>query len=230
MPTLHFPEDAGVGWVRAGEHETPVVNVPARGAVEIPEGLGVYLWLQVPVRGVERLGPSDVDMLHLPKQTPTDADFRRIAHLSGLRILYCSKSDRITDKGLASIAGMRRLRELNLYRAGVTDAGLAHLAGMTEMEDLHLGMTKVVGPGLVSLARMRRLQRLSLEDTPLDDSALPHLFALTGLRRLVVWGTRLSRSALHGLRVRMPGVEVASHDFRGRLVMGLRERAMPQYH
>jgi len=230
MRTLHFPEDAAVGWVRVGDDPAPIVSVAARGEVEVPEDLGVYLWLDVPVGGVERVGPSDIETVHLPKQRPTDADLERIGHLTGLRVLYCSKSDRITDRGLASIAAMRGLRDLNLYRAGVTDGGLAHLAGMTEMEELHLGMTRVTGPGLVSLARMQRLHRLSLEDTPLDDSALPHLFALSGLRQLIVWGTKLSRSALHGLRVRMPEVEVVGDVVQGGRATGVRERAVPHYH
>jgi hypothetical protein len=156
------------------------------------------------------------------RKSGTDEDLRRLAHLTGLQYLRCSKSVEITDAGIAHIAGLRELRDLDLYRTSLTDASLAHIGAMHRLTHLHLGMTKVKSPGVVYLARLQRLWRLSLECTDVDDSVVPVLSTMTSLRRLALWGTRLSVKGLATLRAALPQCSVEMNDPGRRLA---RERA-----
>jgi hypothetical protein len=219
---LVFPEDVQVGWVYVHRQGSAQPGVPARGNVHIPAGSAAELFACTPVRGLGCLQPDDLHWLALQKKSATDTDLARIAHLTGLRDLYCSKSHAVTDAGLAHLRGLTRLRALDLYSSAVSDAGLIHLAGMVDLRHLHLGATRVKGSGLRLLSGLQRLEWLSLEDTDVDDGVIPHLAALRALRKLALWGTRLSTRGVATLKAELPGVEIVSRDTGRRLA---RERA-----
>jgi hypothetical protein len=209
---LMFPNDVAVGHLHAYRGATVLFHTPARGTVRVPFDAFVHLSASTPLRGLGNLAPEAVQSVSTPKKGTTDLDLSRLAHLTGLRELWCSKANAVTDAGAAHLAGLRRLRVLNLYWSAVGDAGLAHVAGMVQLADLHLGLTGIKGPGLAYLSGLQRLARLSLEDTDVDDSVVPHLLALRGLRRLAIWGTRLSTKGLAALRAGLPDAQIAMKD------------------
>jgi hypothetical protein len=221
--TLLFPEDLTVGSLDFGRDDEWRAGPPARGRVSVPRGASVRLVPHTPLRGLAGLAPDAVDVIDLPKKTPTDADLQRIAHLTGLRALRCSKAHALTDLGLAHLAGLRRLRDLDLYATAVGDAGLEHLAGMAHLSHLHLGRTRVQGPGLRRLAGLQRLEWLSLEDTDVDDGVVPCLAALGRLRTIAVFGTRLSTRGLAELGRALPAARIAMRD-PGQRLAGERSR------
>ena len=55
--------------------------------------------------------------------------------------------------GLSALAGLTKLRRLNLQTSSVTDAGLDAIRGMTELEELSLYRTKVTNAGLAQAGR-----------------------------------------------------------------------------
>ena len=57
----------------------------------------------------------------------------------------------VTDAGLVHLAGLTRLRELNLGETKVTDAGLEHLRGLNQLDSLHLAGSKVTSTGINGL-------------------------------------------------------------------------------
>lgn len=200
---LVFP-DVEVGHLHVAIGPDRRMSVPARGHIRIPAGSRASLSIIPPVRGLERLRPDDLEGVCLARWMPTDDDFARLAHLTGLVSLNASKSDKVTDRGLAAIRSLHRLEELDLYHSSVTDEGLRHLAGMREMRDLHLGATRVKGPGLRWLAGLSRLEILHLHDTDIDDDAVPALLALRGLRVLSVSKTLLSVRGVAALKAGLP--------------------------
>jgi hypothetical protein len=63
------------------------------------------------------------------------------------------RGTRITDNGLSSIAGWKRLRLLNLERnVDITDSGLNELKGLSNLKDLNIDCcTKVTAAGVQTL-------------------------------------------------------------------------------
>jgi hypothetical protein len=222
---LRFPADDRVGWIYAYRGDTCVVNAPAQGDVRVPHDSEVDLHTFPGVRGLYELAPDAIHRIEIRKKSGTDDDLRHLSHLTGLRALRCSKSHAITDAGIAHIAGLRELRDLDLYWTSVTDASLATIGAMHHLTHLHLGMTQVKGPGVVYLARLQRLWRLSLEETDIDDSVVPVLARLSSLRRLAVWRTRLSVTGLAALRAAVPQCSVDMPD-PGRRLVAEREHRM----
>ena len=64
--------------------------------------------------------------------------------------------------GLASLAGLTKLRRLNLQSANVTDEGIDVLKNMSELEELSLYRTKVTNAGLVKLSGLKKLRLVDL--------------------------------------------------------------------
>src|SRR4051812_16941706 len=76
------------------------------------------------------------------------------------------------------------LRRLVLEYCEIGDTGLARLAGLVNLRELDLSDTRVTGPGLVHLARMVRAEHLKLAGLPIGDADLDHLRPMTRLRSL----------------------------------------------
>ena len=62
----------------------------------------------------------------------------------------------LTDDGLAHLAGLVRLRILNLGNTRLTDAGLEHLGGLVQLQSLDLNHTQVTDAGLAHRPRLDR--------------------------------------------------------------------------
>lgn len=97
---------------------------------------------------------------HVDLQYATDAELQNVAQLSNLERLTLVRAVDITDVGLASLRGLKKLRVLKLYDADLlTDAALGHLAHMRSLERVTFGPR----PRHVTQAALARLR-----------SALPH--------------------------------------------------------
>ena len=60
----------------------------------------------------------------------------------------------ITADGIASLAGMSELRELDLERMSLGDDGLKHLAGLKNLRKLNIGGTKITPAGREKIAKL----------------------------------------------------------------------------
>jgi Leucine-rich repeat (LRR) protein len=60
---------------------------------------------------------------------------------------------RITDAGLAKLAGLTKLTALTLDSVDLTDAGVAHLAGIGSLRELDLYHTLVTDKGFEQLQK-----------------------------------------------------------------------------
>jgi len=201
---LIFPDDVSIGFFEATLNSTVVASGPARGRVSVPKASTVHLDVSCPIRGLGQLRADDLTSIKLVTKNGTDADFKLLSHLTGLRELNASKSHRVSDAGLAAIAPLRRLRDLDLYAAAVTDAGLVHLAGMGELEFLNLQGTRAKGSGLAHLVGMQRLHYLALDR--IGDHGIPHLLRLRGLQRLFLADSHLTAAGEARLREGLPGL------------------------
>ncbi len=164
---------------------------------------------------------------------PADEDLVVLAGLPDLRMLSLGNRQRITDKGLIHISGLRQLRELALNGTAVTGSGLRHIRGCRELQALFLGHTpvtdqglahlkglsslrwlllnhtKVTDRGLVHLAHLESLQDLELANTSITDEGLRHLEQLTWLEHVWLQGTDVTVKGCARLEKAIPGCEVS---------------------
>lgn len=124
-------------------------------------------------------------------------DVSDLSALSGMtRLAHLS----IEQSKVADLAPLRNLgaslETLKFYDAPITDDGLAALAGMARLEELELTGSRLEGPGLVHLGHLGSLRRLTLDDTRIKDASLSHLAGLNQLRELSLSGTGVTDAAL----------------------------------
>lgn len=101
------------------------------------------------------------------------------------------------DAELAKLAPLKaNLQWLDLGGTKVTDAGMAEVAGMKNLTRLHLEKTAVTDAGVARLAKLRQLEYLNLYGTQVTDDSLAHLELLPELRKLYVWQTKVTSNAV----------------------------------
>ncbi len=104
----------------------------------------------------------------------TDKGLAVVADLPELENLQI-QSERITDDGLKVLAGATKLQTLSIQGRGVTDVGLAHLANLGALRFLTLAHTSVTGSGLEHLAGLPNLDSLSIFGADVTDESLAQL-------------------------------------------------------
>lgn len=110
------------------------------------------------------------------------ADVRRVEHLVRLD---ASGSKAVTDEGVRAIAGLSRLRHLDLSRTAITDRALEVLRTFPALESLSLAGTHVTDAGMDFLRGCDRLRSVNLAWTTTGDAAVralagkPHLHTFT---------------------------------------------------
>jgi len=126
----------------------------------------------------------------------------------------------LSDRGVASMAKLPNLRELELIGAvNVTNEGLDQLKNSPSLEKLTLENTSVNDRGLAILAEYPKLRSLALSDDKyggptLTGECVQYLKKLTGLRSLVVEGGWVSQDTLESLRRSLPDCEIQSVQSR----------------
>jgi hypothetical protein len=114
-----------------------------------------------------------------------------LAGLTSLRELEIN-SARVGDDGLRPVAGLTGLESLWLYLDGITDAALAPLAGLTGLTFLRLRRSiRVSEDGFRHLAGLHNLRELDVRGLPVTDRSLAHLSALDGLEVLDLRETKV---------------------------------------
>lgn len=111
----------------------------------------------------------------------TDAmvrDVRRVEHLVRLDL---SGSQAVTDEGVLALAGLTRLRHLDLGRTAITDRALAVVRTLPALESISLWGTAVTDAGMDALSQADGLRSVNLGGTRVGDAAVralagkPHL-------------------------------------------------------
>ncbi len=80
----------------------------------------------------------------------------------------------MTEKEAAALAGLKRLRELNLSGNPINDSGLRALHGLTELRELTLFGTRVSARGLAEARRALPRATILPITLEVDSDALLH--------------------------------------------------------
>lgn len=90
----------------------------------------------------------------------------------------------------------------------IGDDGIAELAGLKNLVELNLAYCQITDRGLQAVGQMEHLRTLSLPGTKVTDAGLSHLKGLKQLRVLHLMDTRVTNSAVNELKVNLPKVKV----------------------
>ena len=105
-------------------------------------------------------------------------------------------SGTVDDAVIDAVVKVPNLAWLNLAGTKVTDAGVAKLAGAETLERLHLERTEVTDASAAALAKLPKLTYLNLYGTKLTDAGLAELRKSPSLRKLFVWQTAVTQAAV----------------------------------
>jgi hypothetical protein len=163
----------------------------------------------------DRSGEKVVDVV-LSNSLVNDEGLAKLAGIARLRHLNLDDCREITSAGLLCLAPLKDLRKLSLNRTAVDDAGLAHLPQLAELAELSLtGTAGITDAGAEHLARCRELQVLRLRDTRLGDASLRLLGKLPKLREIWLEGSRVSAAGMAQLEADRPGILIRHPSHRG---------------
>ena len=112
----------------------------------------------------------------------------------------------MSDGDLPQLERIRTLESLTLDFSDVTDKGMAAIARLPRLKSLSLRQCNVTGSGLPDLRRLATLEELNLHATPLRSSHAMALGSLGGLRRLSVRDTAITNDVV-ALVLRLPRLE-----------------------
>jgi hypothetical protein len=159
-------------------------------------------------RGLRSIGQfAKLEALWLDSTEVTDLTLELLAESTSLQLLDLRKTE-VTDCGLSHLRGLELLEELNLAGCQqITGRGLAELAGLRRLEWLGLDATGIDDDALRHLVGLP-LKCLSLNWTGLGDAALGWLERIAPLSDLHMLGTRISSAQIERFRASRPGCVV----------------------
>ena len=173
-------------WIAGGaSDQTPVSAVSGAPA------------LAVPVQPVAPLTPDwqprAAQIAQLEKTLGLRLAPRSRLATDGLVLRTASAPMRCDDAALAQLTPVADLIvEAELARTKVTDAGLAAIAGFANLRTLDLTRTAVTSAGLGRLVPLKKLETLNLTSTAVDDDGVAQLKGLPALKQTWLFGTRVT--------------------------------------
>lgn len=132
--------------------------------------------------------------IQLEKSKVTDDGIEAIKGLAlkSFNINYCTS---VSNQGLAIVAAMPSMEQLQFDYTSIDDDGMAILAAASNLKRLRIRGVDVTGVGIAHLAKLTNLSRLNLRDTSLDDAGLKVIGQLPRLDWLDISECRLATPA-----------------------------------
>jgi hypothetical protein len=127
----------------------------------------------------------------------SDKDLATIQALKKLRTLDLTGTN-VAD-GVGCLAELHDLESLDLHGTHVGDVGAARLAKLTMLVHLDLGYTKITNEGLRSVSKLVNLRDLDLSNTSIDDEGMAALAELHELKTLDLSETPITSAGLQPL-------------------------------
>jgi hypothetical protein len=187
MPAIHWPDPRPFEFGLLASMPPPMVpfafdfNRTRAGARELRE-----------LRGFKNLVALNMDGVHL-----TDADFKEIAPLTGLKTLYVRYA-KVSDVGVKELAGLKNLRTIDIGCTKITDDSLKYFANMRDLECMFLQFTAIKGTGCKDLLGLKMLRHIFLGGSATDEG-LKEVGKLKHLEYLDLWTARVSDRGLREL-------------------------------
>jgi hypothetical protein len=197
-------------------HAEAVVRivVAAKGKVEMTaDGQGVKLIdLAVPGAGphdhrkddpydaafFEHVGHlSTLESLNIISTKFNDDWMPPLAKLTNLKVLRFTNNGKLTDAGMAQLAGLTKLENFSFVGTQMTGKAYAHFEGFTKLTRVSHRGSLIDDEGLRQLCdHLPNLESLSLAHAKFTDVGAPHLAKLTKLKGLEVGAAKATSQSL----------------------------------
>jgi hypothetical protein len=109
------------------------------------------------------------------------------------------ENSKITDKGLAGLKNLPRLRAMNIKSRVITNEGIQNLSQVSTLSFLRLHASRITDPGLFYLSQLADLYHLELNGTQVTDEGLKYLAQIRKLKLLYLDNTKVNGSGLGAL-------------------------------
>jgi Leucine Rich repeat len=152
--------------------------------------------------------PERIRNLSLGRTRITDQGLARLAGCKNLDWLDLSLTA-ATDAGLAKLAAATKLKQLFLEGTKITDASLPLIGGCKSLETLDLANLRITDAGLAAIANLRELKTLYLTGSPITDAGLAHLRGFKKLETLDTRGTQITPAGRQRLKTDLPKLKDA---------------------
>jgi hypothetical protein len=197
-------------------HAEAVVRIvaAAKGKVEMTaDGQGVKLIdLAVPGAGphdhrkddpydaafFEHVGHlSTLESLNIISTKFNDDWMPPLAKLTNLKVLRFTNNGKLTDAGMAQLAGLTKLENFSFVGTQMTGKAYAHFEGFTKLTRVSHRGSLIDDEGLRQLCdHLPNLESLSLAHAKFTDVGAPHLAKLTKLKGLEVGAAKATSQSL----------------------------------
>ncbi len=216
LPTLALSLFLAVSAYALDPHAEAVVRIvtAAKGKVELTaDGHGVKLIdLAVPGAGphdhrkddpydaafFEHIGHlSTLESLNIISTKFNDDWMPPLAKLTNLKVLRFTNNGRLTDAGMAQLAGLKRLENFSFVGTQMTGKAYARFEGFTKLTRVSHRGSLIDDEGLRQLCEhLPNLESLSLAHAKFTDVGAPHLAKLTKLKGLELGTSKATPQAL----------------------------------
>lgn len=169
------------------------------------------------LRHEDDMSTKPVVGLSLAGSAVTDEDLAHLRAWKQLQTVNLSDCKNVSDAGLAYLALLPDLAELNLVGSGVRGDGLVHLKNVAGLRVLDLRKSGATARQLAPLTALKDLERLIL-DPVADERVFRILAEFPGLKEIDLRGFPLTNRRL-GLLQKMTGLErleIRSNDISDR--------------
>jgi len=149
----------------------------------------------------------DLTTLNLSLTRITDHGMKELKNAPGIEDLDLRYAEQVTDEGISTLRGWKRLRRLNLRGTKITDVTLGHIGGLPTLESLDIGFVQFTDSGLENLALLPNLKELTIGGNKLTDAGLRFLRQLPQLTYLDLSGSQRTDSGLWSVSITEPGID-----------------------
>jgi hypothetical protein len=150
-------------------------------------------------------------LLLLYEGQATDECLKAIGQLSHLERLYLWDARTVTDKGVAHLSNLRKVKYIHLSFSNISDESLRTFGTMKQLEGLSLQGNRFTDVGLEHLKDLPELTSLAVDlgPTHITDAGLAHLHGLKKLRDLMIQRTQVTNEGIARLQQALPGIQVS---------------------
>ena len=151
---------------------------------------------------------TSLEWLMVSGPSIADTGVQELSRLKNLQVLLLWGGGKMTGVAMKHLAGLNKLRHLDVRGPGVTDAGLKEIAALTSLESLDLRRSKITDAGVKELSGLKALRGLYLDETSVTDQAIEHIAKISNLQEVGLSQTNVTKAGKARLCELRPGLIV----------------------